>query len=452
MAAAAASTASDTLVADASSKAVLLAGFLEKSPPLNKLLSGVKAFKTRWFVLRSDSNLLKYYASPNTAVEPKGCLNMEDACRIEAGVKWVGPRKDKHRWVLLIELKSGRTFYLAAPSEETLHDWELHLKRRFRHILEKRNPLYFLLQSDDREGTWTLNTFLVCKDTPEVLLDIKPNMTAGQALAKAASLCRLPADVTATLCIMALDLVQGTCDAFGSDDFVLKPLPGHNSLGTFYLTRRDEAPFLMQLLRIDEAKNRLGHEYPNFPCDVRFYGSVLLDDDTDGASLVVITSHLSGDHAVQFHARKDGIKIAQQEQSVLELPYDTVFSIEVEDCNLYLVHSSLIEQLAAGSSQLRCLKFGFDTKAKASMVHRVISTNLEHKLDWAVAPARKAVCPQHTSAVADFLRAEQAIAKPKDPVQLADEDLVVTLRAAGIPVGASSLLSIEKYLDAEDEQ
>ena len=30
-----------------------------RSPPLNKLTSSMKAFKTRWFVLRKDSPLLR---------------------------------------------------------------------------------------------------------------------------------------------------------------------------------------------------------------------------------------------------------------------------------------------------------------------------------------------------------------------------------------------------------
>ena len=60
---------------------------------------------------------------------------MEDAVRIEANQEWTGPQKSKHPFVFTIELKSGRVYYLAAPTKETMLAWVEKLTSTFKYFL-----------------------------------------------------------------------------------------------------------------------------------------------------------------------------------------------------------------------------------------------------------------------------------------------------------------------------
>ena len=65
---------------------------------------------------------------------------MEDAVSIEANQKWPGPQSDKHAFVLTIETKNGRIYYLSAPSKESMMEWVTKLTSSFKFYLEQNNP------------------------------------------------------------------------------------------------------------------------------------------------------------------------------------------------------------------------------------------------------------------------------------------------------------------------
>ena len=64
---------------------------------------------------------------------------MEDAVRIEASQEWTGPQKSKNPYVFTIETKSGRTFYLSAPSKENMIEWVERLSSTFKYYLLNNN-------------------------------------------------------------------------------------------------------------------------------------------------------------------------------------------------------------------------------------------------------------------------------------------------------------------------
>lgn len=59
---------------------------------------------------------------------------------MEGAQKWVGPNPEKHPWCFTIELSSGRTFFLGAPSQETMQDWVDKLKATFSFYIKQNNP------------------------------------------------------------------------------------------------------------------------------------------------------------------------------------------------------------------------------------------------------------------------------------------------------------------------
>ena len=68
---------------------------------------------------------------------------MEDAVKIEANQDWAGSDKGKHANVLTIETKSGRIYYLSAPTKEAMLAWVDKLTSTFK---------YFLINNDDNDA------------------------------------------------------------------------------------------------------------------------------------------------------------------------------------------------------------------------------------------------------------------------------------------------------------
>ena len=60
---------------------------------------------------------------------------MEEAIKIEANQQWAGQDKAKHPFVFTIETKSGRVYFIAAPSKEMMITWVDKLSSTFKFYL-----------------------------------------------------------------------------------------------------------------------------------------------------------------------------------------------------------------------------------------------------------------------------------------------------------------------------
>ena len=65
---------------------------------------------------------------------------MAEAVRIEADQLWPGPSSERHPHVFAIETRSGRVYYLSAPSRECMSEWVEKLTSAFRCYLEQNRP------------------------------------------------------------------------------------------------------------------------------------------------------------------------------------------------------------------------------------------------------------------------------------------------------------------------
>ena len=65
----------------------------------------------------------------------QGSIDMEEAIKIEANQQWAGQDKAKHPFVFTIETKSGRVYFIAAPSKEMMITWVDKLSSTFKFYL-----------------------------------------------------------------------------------------------------------------------------------------------------------------------------------------------------------------------------------------------------------------------------------------------------------------------------
>ena len=65
----------------------------------------------------------------------QGSIDMEDAVKVESSQEWPNSDRSKHTWVFTIETKSGRVYYLSAPSKEAMMGWVEKLTSTFKYYL-----------------------------------------------------------------------------------------------------------------------------------------------------------------------------------------------------------------------------------------------------------------------------------------------------------------------------
>eukprot|EP00055_Hartaetosiga_balthica_P013537 m.70012 g.70012 ORF g.70012 m.70012 type:complete len:460 (-) comp8295_c1_seq4:139-1518(-) len=233
---------------------VVMAGYLEKSPPIGKgsILKGVKR---RWFVLRSDTAQFSYYVDTDTKKPPKGEINMADVVKVEGYQKWPLGKKEKHPWVFTIENVKGRVFFLSTGTEESMKKWVSKLSQTFEDFLSHNNDTIATRESRTlsfSDGVVTVDLSLVEGLTlPEMSVQIDDRTSQYDLLVL---LCKKNDLDYQNYALVVVDATQlfFQCASTMSDP-PLALLRKHNSR-KLYLIHKDEVPITLPLIKAQQEQ------------------------------------------------------------------------------------------------------------------------------------------------------------------------------------------------------
>ncbi|EGD77799.1 hypothetical protein PTSG_08889 [Salpingoeca rosetta] len=333
--------------------AVIRAGFLDKSPPLNKAGSAFKGYKRRWFVLRSDSSSLNYYETSNTKKRPKGSINMTEVVKIEGYQTWPGSSKAKHPWVFTIETLKGRVYYLSASSEESMQSWVAKLQETFQFFLLTNNAEESMHATQALQnysnGVIPVNVSLISTASITATVQVDESTTGRQLIALACRKTDARGDPD-MFGLVRVDASGTTCERVFADDRpldLLRRCPTH----TIYVVSREDLPFALKLIKGNTAAPAAEEKGQSLVA-VKFLGCRTITHDMDEEGVGEVTSGLSRQdlHAIADAMKKspatgtdnlvlmvsqDGVKVMRKREDEAKRPYTVLLEhtyLQITDC------------------------------------------------------------------------------------------------------------------------